>query len=149
MKGLLIKDYINIKSYLKLYLIMILIFSAITLLNKELSMVYGINIFITLMIVTTSFSFDTTSKWNEFILTTPIAKKDIVKGKYYLTLLVALVSLLLAFIIALIMNLTPFIVPTVHIMEIMLTLGIIFCITLIMMGVFFQLFSNLDQKKLD
>ena len=147
MKGLLIKDYINIKSYLKLYLIMILIFSAIALLNKEITMVYGINVFITLMLVTTSFSFDVTSKWDEFILTTPITKSDIVKGKYCLTLLVAIGSMILTLVIALVMNLTPVINPTVPIVEIFSALGVTFCITLIMMGLFTPFIFKFGPEK--
>lgn len=147
MKGLLLKDYINFKSYFKIYIIAIILFAIISILNNSISLLSGITVFITIMLITTSFTFDTSSKWNTFILTTPITRKDIVKGKYILTLIVGLIASFFTLTLTILINLTPFMANATTILEICIIAAVTYCITLIMMGILLPFIFKFGPEK--
>lgn len=83
MKGLIIKDLINLKSTLKLIGIIVLFFAAIFI-SQGNGFIYGIIIFMFAMMVVTAISYDDLARWDVYALTMPITRRDIVLGKYLL-----------------------------------------------------------------
>lgn len=98
MKGLLIKDFIGMKEQAKAELIMFGLFIVMGIVFKNMmyiTMVVGIR---GLNILLTSVSYDEMTKWNQYSLTMPIERKDIVLSKYLFSFLNILLSTLVAII---------------------------------------------------
>lgn len=107
MKGIILKDLLNSRKNLKNLLIMCFLYAIIfsTMNLSALSSV--ITILFTMQILTT-FSYDDYTRWNQYALSLPISKKQLVLSKYILSLLFiiigSIISLLLAITISLIKN---------------------------------------------
>lgn len=89
MKGLIKKDLLLLKSQLKSYLVIVLVFAIVSFMSND-------NTFITLlpilgvMLIISTLSFDNYYKWDAFALTLPLSRKDNVKSKYILAILITL-----------------------------------------------------------
>ena len=107
-KGLMIKDLLQLKSYKKTLLIFMAVFILITMTNEDISSFTQIIIvMITLvfgMLGIATFSYDQMSKADRYILTLPISKKEIVKSKYIFTICSSLVGAVLGLTISLIIT---------------------------------------------
>lgn len=111
MKGLIIKDLLQLKSYLKSLIIFIFIFICVSLEPQNTStdglliimMILGLGMF-----GIATFSYDEMAKANKYILTFPLTKKEIVLSKYILqfilTIAGAILGIILSVIISLILN---------------------------------------------
>ncbi|MTN46048.1 ABC-2 transporter permease [Turicibacter sanguinis] len=83
MKGLILKDLLNLRKNLKTIIIMCLFY---TLLFSTLNPTFlsGIITILFAMQILTTFSYDDYSKWNMYALSLPITKKQLVLSKYIL-----------------------------------------------------------------
>lgn len=94
MKGLLLKDWYLLKSYFKLYGLMLLIFTVLSLFSDN-------NIFFLIypclmvgIIPISLISYDERSKWTIYSSTMPYSKKDIVSEKYLIGIILNLIIIL-------------------------------------------------------
>lgn len=105
-KGLIIKDLLQLKSYKKTLVIFIAFFILTSMTNSDtLSFVQMITVMLTLvfgMVGIATFSYDQMANADKYILTLPLSKKEIVKSKYIFTICSSLVGAILGFIISLI-----------------------------------------------
>lgn len=105
MKGLIKKDLLLLKSQLRSYLVIVLVFTIVSFVSND-------NTFITLlpilgvMLIISTLSFDTYYKWDAFALTLPLSRKDNVKSKYVLALLITLTFIIFATCILITFNIT-------------------------------------------
>lgn len=102
MKGLIIKDLLNLK---KSFQTMIFLFAAFLLFSISMNTPTYLASMITLMLTITSissFTYDDYSKWEKFSRSLPVTKKQIVLSKYLLTLIMAAVGSLISFVYILI-----------------------------------------------
>lgn len=94
MKGLIKKDILLTKSLLKSYLIIILVFTVMSITTTNpmtiILPIFGI------MVCLSTLSYDNYYKWDAFALTLPINRKDSVKAKYILALLFTIIFALIA-----------------------------------------------------
>lgn len=88
MKGLILKDLFNLSKNIKLLLGMIVIFAvaftAAGMDNASYIVLWGM---LLSMQVITSFSFDEMSKWTPFAMTMPVTRKEYIRSKFLLHLL--------------------------------------------------------------
>lgn len=105
-KGLMIKDLLQLKSYKKTLIIFILFFIFIAMTNSDiLSFVQIITMMLTLvfgMVGIATFSYDQMANADKYILTLPLSKKEIVKSKYIFTICSSFIGAILGVIISLI-----------------------------------------------
>lgn len=106
MKGLIKKDFLLIKSNVKLIVLMLFVFSIMTIQGQfDISFIVP---FIMVMIFMSTFSYDEYNKWDAYAITIPNGRKNIVKSKYIASLILIVVSiiisLLLNYIIGLVNN---------------------------------------------
>lgn len=104
MAGLILKDILNLKKYMKQLGITLMVFIFIAINLKSPSYLIFMMILITSMMIVTSMAYDENTKWDKYALTMPITKKDLVKSKYVLLVIFALsggiISLIIGFIIS-------------------------------------------------
>ena len=102
MLGFIKKDLLVSKSNLKIYLLMLLVYILLSL-NGDFNILFVVP-FLSTVVVISSFSFDEASKWNMYAVTLPKGRKNIVKSKYLvlviLYFLTSIISILLAMLIS-------------------------------------------------
>lgn len=109
-KGLVIKDLLQLKSYKKTVIIYILIF-CISSLSLENGIENMLVVMLTLglgMFSIASFNYDEFNKVDRYILTLPVTKKEVVLSKYILvivsTIVGSLIGIILSFAMIMLMN---------------------------------------------
>lgn len=107
MKGLLLKDIINLKQQGKIYLLMLGIWLAIGFVNKDGNFFGGIMMMLTVLIPISAIAYDEKAKWDRYALTMPVTRKDIVLSKYILAVVCAIGGTFLSEIISVIITKKP------------------------------------------
>lgn len=95
MKGLLIKDFLLLRSYAKTFFLMLILFLIIGL-TSGTAFVVGIIMIQCVMLAVSTFSYDEMAKWDSYMLSMPVSRKTAVREKYVLALLLGLVGVVLA-----------------------------------------------------
>lgn len=95
MKGLLIKDFLLLRSYTKSLLLMLLFFMIIGITSGP-SFIVGIIMIEAVMLAVSTFSYDDTAKWNTYMLSMPVARKTAIGEKYVLAFLLGMIGIVLA-----------------------------------------------------
>lgn len=96
MKGLIIKDLLQLKTYRKTLILFIFVFvvsgmqqetmdSAMSMITIMLILVFG-------MVGIGTFSYDEMAKADRYILTLPLTRKEVVRAKYVLVILLTLIG---------------------------------------------------------
>ena len=104
-KGLIIKDLSNIKSYKMTILFLLIIFSMTSFMNDTITTFMPV--FITLcfgMMATSSFNYDNLANSDRYILSFPLNKKDIVKAKYIYIILFTLIGAIIGITLSIILQ---------------------------------------------
>ncbi len=84
MMGLILKDVLNLRNYIKQFGLMLIFFTVYSIVYKNTSFFAGMLPMMGSMIVLTSMNYDEYQKWDRYALTMPITPKDIVRSKYLL-----------------------------------------------------------------
>ena len=99
MKGLIIKDLLQLKSYKKNLLYSFIIYSFLIISQKEASDIITVGtIMITLlfsMLTLATFSYDEKNHADRYILSFPLTRKEIILSKYFLSIIMIVLGALL------------------------------------------------------
>ena len=104
MKGLIFKDLYSIKKSLILWIIIVFIINYI--IPKTLGGAFNLLIIGTVIFMIQSIQGDRNCKWNRHSLTMPITRKDIIKSKYILMIILLVVFTLIAAISDILLSVT-------------------------------------------
>ncbi len=90
MKGLILKDFYNLKTIARSYLLILVVF-AVTILPSSGPGVYlpMVSVYCSMMTIS-SFSFDEHCSWDRFALVMPVSRRQVVLAKFAVMVLVAL-----------------------------------------------------------
>ncbi len=87
MWGLMLKDLLNMRKYLKTLGVIVGVMLVMGLCMGEASFVAGIGAMLSAMVTIVGFSYDENSHWDAYGMTLPIARKQYIAAKYLLALL--------------------------------------------------------------
>lgn len=104
MKGLVIKDLINIKKDSKSYILALGVYIMISASNENLDLMTGVICVLCTMLPNVSFNSDEKVGWNTYAISSCINRKDIVKSKYILGLICSFIGFVASSIISVINN---------------------------------------------
>ena len=104
MKGLLLKDIINLKQQGKLYIFIIAIWLAIAIASRDGNFFGGVMTMFTILVPISAAAYDDKAKWDRFALTMPISRWDLVLSKYLLALICSVVTAFLSEIVMVIIT---------------------------------------------
>lgn len=82
MSGLLLKDFLNSRKYLKTMLLFTAFYTIFAFSFDDSSVINIMLILLFMMVPISSFSFDEMAKWDKYALAMPITRKDMVLSKY-------------------------------------------------------------------
>ncbi len=96
MKGLILKDIINLKQQAKVYLLIIAIWLVIGISSKDGGFFGMLICVFAIFLPITALSYDEKAKWDKYSLTMPVSKKEVVLSKYVLALAVSVVGFMIS-----------------------------------------------------
>lgn len=96
MKGLLLKDIINLKGQLVTYLVIYVIWMAVGYFNDSPAFFMGVMQMLIVMIPLMALAYDEKARWDQFAVTMPITRRQIVLSRYLFVMMVIVVFVLLA-----------------------------------------------------
>lgn len=87
MKSLIIKDLYNIGHNIKSMILILLVFAFIIVPSSGPQSYIIVSGILCSMMLTTTFSFDSSSHWTSYAMAMPLTKKDLIKGKFIILLI--------------------------------------------------------------
>lgn len=124
MKGLLIKDFLNLKGFARSATAIVALYAIISIVSATVSIVTSLVMVFCAVLPMTSASLDEVSKWNACVQCMPVTRKQVVRSKYIMVLLIGLLATGLTMVMTL---LTSFRAP-VDWADILLVNSLIFCV---------------------
>jgi ABC-type transport system involved in multi-copper enzyme maturation permease subunit len=100
MKGLIIKDLLNLKKNLNTVIVLIIFYALIGYTSSDPSMLIAMISLVLTMMTMTTMSYDDLAKWDKYALTMPVSRKSIVLSKYILSIFLALTGIIISTVIA-------------------------------------------------
>lgn len=97
MKGLILKDFINIKGQLVLYLLIVVLWLGIGFKWESSSFFSSVMQMFAVMIPLTALACDEKNHWNRFALTMPVCRRELVQSKFLFTLITMAALALVSF----------------------------------------------------
>ncbi|WP_296557829.1 ABC-2 transporter permease [uncultured Acetobacterium sp.] len=143
MKGLILKDLLNLKSTFKMLGVMMLFF-AVVFIPQGNSFIFGIIILMFAMMVVTTISYDDLAKWDAYALTMPVTRKEMVLSKY---LVMAILNTLGAVLSLIVGAVGSVIMGQSFDLEILAIIGAIYLIALIFGSVIIPLIYKFGTEK--
>ncbi len=104
MKGLIIKDILNLKKVVTTTFIMIFVYGIFSYSIGDMSMLIGMTTFIMASMSITSMTYDEMAKWDSYALAMPITRRDIVLSKYILSFLLSITATIISSIFSIIIT---------------------------------------------
>ncbi|WP_131042692.1 ABC-2 transporter permease [Clostridioides difficile] len=101
MKGLILKDLLNLKGNVKFILLFIIMFGFMSSLGDgNVNNFIGVIIVLCTTMIISTFSYDDLNKWDSYVLTMPINRNDIVLSKYLTMLIFSFTGVLVSLIVS-------------------------------------------------
>lgn len=98
MKGLILKDFINLKKQFKIVGLIMLFYYIFSMMTNNSSMFGTMVTVVFAMLPITAISFDEKANWDKYALTMPVSRAEMVISKYILGIIASLISVILNYI---------------------------------------------------
>lgn len=102
MLGLIKKDLLMIKGNLRQAILFLVVFIILAL--QENNIIVILPVFVSMMIFMTTFSYDEYNKWEAYAISLPVSRKNIVKAKYFASIILWAIALLVTAVITVVMG---------------------------------------------
>ncbi len=104
MKGLILKDFINLKKQFRIVGLIILFYYIFSMMTNNSSMFGTMVTVVFAMLPITAISFDEKANWDKYALTMPVSRAEMVISKYILGIIASLISVVLNYIAQLLLG---------------------------------------------
>lgn len=145
MTGLIIKDLLNLKKYLKTLVLLIVFYAVIFIPQGEINFVSSFILILSVAPTITALAYDDMVNWDKYALTMPINKKDIVMSKYILMIMFILLGAIASFFICFITKV--FNIGPVNMSEIAFSTLLVTCIGIIYDDIILPLVYKFGTEK--
>jgi len=143
MKGLILKDLLNLKSTFKMLGVMMLFF-AVVFLPQGNGFIFGMIILMFAMMVVTTISYDDLAKWDAYALTMPVTRKEMVLSKYLVMVILNTLGAVLSLIVGIVGSI---IMGQSFDLEILAIIGAIYLVAFIFGSVIIPLIYKFGTEK--
>lgn len=144
MSGLLLKDFLGLKRYMKQLSVSLVVFFIISVSLKRTDYLMGMVILMSSMTVFTAMNYDEAAKWDKYALSMPISKSALVSTKYILLITVTLGGGFLSALVSFVMS---FYFKLDKPLEVFIVAGAISGVALIMHSIILPLAFKLGVEK--
>lgn len=143
MKGIVIKDLLSLKGFGKTAVIILVAYAIFSIATGSASMMSAMVLVFSAMLPMTATALDEQSKWNVYAQCMPLSRKQIVKAKYLMVLIVSTAAL----VISLLVTALGLLHGPVNWGEAFLVNGGVFCMLLVMCAITLPLMYKLGVEK--
>ena len=106
MKGLILKDLLQLKTYKRTLIVFVIVFIATSLTQENTRNLLVVMMTLGLgMISIATFSYDEMAKADRFVLTLPLTKKEVIQSKYTLVVTATILGAILGMLVSIILSL--------------------------------------------
>ena len=140
MKGLIIKDFLNLKRQAKIIGVIVVFYFLLSMTSKDSNMFGTMILFLFAMMPITAISYDERANWDKYGLTMPVSRADMVISKYILGLVLSTFVLILNFIV-------QFLLGTKMNTENIVAILAIFCISIVFFSVLLPIMFKFGVEK--
>lgn len=134
MKGLLMKDLLNLKQTMRVWMLMLILFIVIGFAQQSPIYVGSMLTVMLLLLPVNALAYDENCKWDAYALTMPVMRRDLALSKYLLVLLGAAVMAPLSAVCSLMMGTD--VGETLSVIGLLLSVGL--CMVSIMLPLLFR-----------
>ena len=99
MKGMILKDFINIKTQLVYYAAAALVFGAVSVVMNNIYFFCGFMLFISLGSLMSAMAYDEQDRWAKFAVASGVPRRKLVGEKYLLSLFLTIPGMLLGLVV--------------------------------------------------
>jgi len=144
MSGILYKDLMNLRRYLRqLVLVFVVLLAIFSFSDSNYSFIAAYSIMLSMMTVISSLAYDEQAHWDKYAMTMPLSRKMLVGSKYLLGLLVALAGS----VIALISVVVGAVFAKQDILEGLSVVASCLCVALLMLSILLPFIYKLGVEK--
>lgn len=104
MSGLLVKEYYTLRRYLKQYILLFILFGALSVYLDSAIYFQAMVTMSMCMLVFTGMSYDSVAGWDKYVLTMPVSRKDVVRSKYLSCVIYAFSAIVVSTVFSIIIN---------------------------------------------
>jgi hypothetical protein len=104
MKGLILKDFINLKKNAKIFGALSILYAVMAVAGENSSIFSTIFTMLFAFLTLSLYSYDDMAKWDSFALTMPVSRDNIVQGKYLMMLLLTFIGIVYSSLFTVIIN---------------------------------------------
>lgn len=144
MKGLILKDLLNMKSSLKMFTLMVVIYAVVFIPQGNSSFMAGFTILISTILIVTTMAYDDTAKWDKYALTMPLTRKDIVLSKYLVMICFSVIGAVVGVVFTLVAGIFQ---KNLDVLATLLQVGIILSVALIFGSLLLPLMYKFGVEK--
>lgn len=139
MKGLLIKDLLNLRQTGRVWALLLIVFLVIGFVQQSPAYVGSMLMVMLLLLPVNAMAYDENARWDAYALTMPITRRDLALSKYLLTLLGAVDAALVSVACGLLMG--------AGLREVLATVGLLLAVGLCMVSVLLPLLFRFGVQK--
>lgn len=139
MKGLIFKDFVNIKSQLKMYIIFVAGFFVFGLVSGATEVLSALMPMLAVLIPITAVAYDDLSGWNGFALSMPVSRADLVTARYLFTEMIMVVMAVI--------TCTEYIAVSRNIGEAVMTTVLLYAVSNLMFAVIMPIILKFGVQK--
>ena len=139
MKGLLMKDLLNLKQTIRIWALLLALFIVIGFAQQSPVYISSMLTVMVLLLPVNALAYDENCKWDAYALTMPVTRRDLALSKYLLALVGAGAMALLSAVCALMMGATPD--------EVFSTIGLLLAAGLCMISILLPLLFRFGVQK--
>lgn len=104
MKGLILKDIINLKKNFKIFGLLIMFYILMSFSMNNSSYFGSMFTLVFAMLIMSTYSYDEMAKWDGYALTMPISRENVIQGKYAVMLLLTAVGFMISSVVLFALN---------------------------------------------
>lgn len=139
MKGLIFKDFVNIKSQLKMYIIFVAGFFVLGMVSGATEVLSALMPMLAVLIPITAVAYDDLSGWNGFALSMPVSRADLVTARYLFTEMIMVVMAVI--------TCTEYIAVSRNIGEAVMTTVLLYAVSNLMFAVIMPIILKFGVQK--
>lgn len=104
MKGLLIKDFINLKKNFRIFGVLSLFYIFLAFTMKDADFFSSVFTMLFAILTLSLFSYDDMAKWDIYALTMPVSRESMVQNKYFMMLFLTLIGTVFSSLVSVALN---------------------------------------------
>jgi ABC-2 type transport system permease protein len=144
MKGLILKDLLNLKRYVRIVALLFVVYAVFFSLVDNGNGLGAMFALLGSMLVITTMSYDDLAKWDGYALAMPLSRRDVVLGKYLVMLLLCLAGAAVGALFDLLIGLFH---HNLAVGEVALSSGLILCVALALNSLALPLLYKFGAEK--